>query len=1736
MKRLITLLLAVAMVLSLVPAAAAANDPGWALDGNWTYDTETGVLRQTTAGGGFNTWKQDISGGVELSYVVNFSEVEGELSRACGYLREWDNGAWQFLNYEIQRNAEHSQVYAMIRFSSDSGVNWTNGLQTTDWTVTSLSSLKVTFRMAENSDTLQWIFSDPTTGEVLQSQNIAISNFSDAFNSGVKQFLLYAESNSGLISYQDVQLKAAVEEEDTTGRTPVTFPCNADWNTADFQPDNTKDYEIGYDLDLTQIVSCTEANTWADNYAMVIRDPVNDAYFKHEIQSFCNGSGKYQAAISAQYWDGQNWSDRPFNWSTESNAPISKLHVVLTYDADNNTYSWVVTDRESNAVIDRNSLTATMPEVLRACTACELKTFVADKNNTVLANAPTNAYIKTEKGGEEPAEEYDPTKTPADFGWQTDAGKSFVNWQVSTDGTHMKITNDGKSGHRIYKELVQDSENFCVKMNVQIVNGRCEVEVMGKHIELNAQGGNGNQIYNKEINGWFDAKSQTCELTIARMGGGDLTVKMLGKGNAKAEVFALTPTNTADRNVYIGAIDTGNEVVYANVRDEGISGQNPGDFGWETDEGQDFSGWATVDGLNITGIYAQTTGSHRIWKSLISDQNSFSVKLAAALRDDTSAYVKVLNQTLELDTRGRNGQQVYVKVNGEGEWLDVENLVVPVYLSCDGGDLEISVVGTNEVKTYNIANKENSNNVELGLYAGTAEFRSIRAGKAAMGRRAVPFGTVAFDGVFAGADSLCADISEYQNHTVKPVAGSEADLVVVTPAAADFTAAASAEVFLSAFAARLNAVKGDVVVVASLPYIADADADKYAAANAGLRALAEQKGYLYADLYAAMGERAWSLNSAVGQTVAAGEVLEQLLRSCTCLAVNSVSPIKTTCTPAPAKTAEALAAFNAAATAEAVSAALENEALGLNLRSYRALSSENQAKVCAALAAAEKNAADFTAADALVLAETIKVSRANPRKDMTREIKTYVSVGDSITEGAQAVDRTTDCYAARFAAMLNALSPVTFINKGISGTRMCTRTDNDMFPPAKETVDDYIVANHPDLLTIAYGINDFHAGTSKQEFLTTYHGYLAEIQEKLPDTVVMVFSITAKGNDADAAGIKEWNAGIKALAEEFGYIYVDTYYDMRGVEWLLDDGLHPTNAGYRVLANVAMRTFNEYICINSVPVETHTPDEFGWDTDEPKDFSGWTATDAANVVAVYDKTTGNHRIWKGLLTNQKDFTAELDISTNNKSSAYVKVLGVTLELDSRGGDGNQSFVKLNGRNHDWVKGEACEMHVKLERKDGGDLTVIVTGKNGDKMELSAAPTEENENLELGLYAGTAKYENITVTCKEVEQTTFLVTFVDGLTGETIAVRTVETGESATAPAAPEHEGYTFKGWDKAFDNVTENLTVTALYEKNKVEYTVTFVDGLTKETIAAVKVEEGKSATAPEAPKHEGYTFKGWDKAFDNVTENLTVTALYEKNKTEYTVTFVDGLTKETIAAVKAEEGKSATAPEAPKHEGYTFKGWDKAFANVTENLTVTAIYEKNAEPAKPWVNPFKDVKTSDWFYEGVKFANQQELFNGTAHDTFSPNDAMTRAMLVTVLWRLDGKTTPTKTSGFVDVPSKAYYTEAVAWAAENGIVNGTDATHFAPNDEVTREQIAAILFRYAEKKGVDTTKRADLNAFPDANKVSAYAKDALAWANAEGLVKGSNENGKDYLIPTGSATRAQVATILARYAQNIVK
>lgn len=199
------------------------------------------------------------------------------------------------------------------------------------------------------------------------------------------------------------------------------------------------------------------------------------------------------------------------------------------------------------------------------------------------------------------------------------------------------------------------------------------------------------------------------------------------------------------------------------------------------------------------------------------------------------------------------------------------------------------------------------------------------------------------------------------------------------------------------------------------------------------------------------------------------------------------------------------------------------------------------------------------------------------------------------------------------------------------------------------------------------------------------------------------------------------------------------------------------------------------------------------------------------------------------------------------------------------------------------------------------------------------------------------------------------------------------------------------------------------------------------------------------------------------------------------------------------------------------------------DKLTVSTRIEVEFTDGKL---PFTDVHETDWFYNDVLFVYEEGLFAGTSDTTFSPNAAMTRAMLVTVLYRLEGEPAVSGRSGFSDVTFNSYYEDAVTWAADNGIVNGTSTTTFSPNANVTREQMAAILYRYAQHKKYNTAASSGLNGFTDHASVSGYAAASLEWAVAEKLVNGSA--GK--LMPTGNATRAQVAAILHRFVENVAK
>ena len=179
---------------------------------------------------------------------------------------------------------------------------------------------------------------------------------------------------------------------------------------------------------------------------------------------------------------------------------------------------------------------------------------------------------------------------------------------------------------------------------------------------------------------------------------------------------------------------------------------------------------------------------------------------------------------------------------------------------------------------------------------------------------------------------------------------------------------------------------------------------------------------------------------------------------------------------------------------------------------------------------------------------------------------------------------------------------------------------------------------------------------------------------------------------------------------------------------------------------------------------------------------------------------------------------------------------------------------------------------------------------------------------------------------------------------------------------------------------------------------------------------------------------------------------------------------------------------------------------------------------------PFEDVGADDWFCDDVRYVYENGLMNGTEETRFSPDLSTTRGMIVTVLYRMEGTPDTTAACPFADVPAGTYYEKAIAWAAANGIVNGYSATTFGPEDPITREQMAAILYRYASYKGIDVSAAADLSAYGDASSVSAYARPAMGWVCGAGIVQGSD----GLLLPTAHATRAQIAAILHRYCEKL--
>ena len=315
-------------------------------------------------------------------------------------------------------------------------------------------------------------------------------------------------------------------------------------------------------------------------------------------------------------------------------------------------------------------------------------------------------------------------------------------------------------------------------------------------------------------------------------------------------------------------------------------------------------------------------------------------------------------------------------------------------------------------------------------------------------------------------------------------------------------------------------------------------------------------------------------------------------------------------------------------------------------------------------------------------------------------------------------------------------------------------------------------------------------------------------------------------------------------------------------------------------------------------------------------------------------------------------------------------------------------------------------------------------------------------------------------------------------------------------------GYSFNGW------TSDNVTITNANNKN-----ASFTMPAKDVTVTANWTKNSSGGTG-----HIYYTIKATAGEGGKITPSGNSAVLYGRNKT-FTITPNDGY---AIADVKV-DGKSIGAVKT-----YTFE-------RVRGDHTIEAVFMKATGNPQTGVDvPFTDVSETDWFYADVAYVYANGLMAGTSVTTFSPNVTTTRGMIVTILYRLEGEPTISGTCPFDDVKSGSYYEKAIIWAAAKGIVSGYGSDLFGPDDPITREQMAVILFRYAQYKGLDVSAGEDTNilSYSDALDISEYAFPAMQWICGVSILNGSDGN----LMPRGSAIRAQVAAILHRFCENILK
>lgn len=378
---------------------------------------------------------------------------------------------------------------------------------------------------------------------------------------------------------------------------------------------------------------------------------------------------------------------------------------------------------------------------------------------------------------------------------------------------------------------------------------------------------------------------------------------------------------------------------------------------------------------------------------------------------------------------------------------------------------------------------------------------------------------------------------------------------------------------------------------------------------------------------------------------------------------------------------------------------------------------------------------------------------------------------------------------------------------------------------------------------------------------------------------------------------------------------------------------------------------------------------------------------------------------------------------------------------------------------------------------------------------------------------------------------------------------VRTAAGASTDKVKEEPLIAYEFCEKSWNHNDQTLLENADYDQNlAADKCFRFLFG------TALSDENGTTVSAPETTLWSvSYEVFGIDivdaKSTSTDSDSDNNSGIKPVVPDTFKISQTAGISGGTVSFDKTEAKKGDTVSVTAKaNEGYTLNGitvrtatgsaipvtgsnGSYSFTMPAEDVIITGDFSEINKPSTDDGFPFTDVASNRWSRSAVEYVFKNGLFSGTSSTEFSPETTMSRAMFVSVLYRLEGSPQVTGSSSFSDIAAGQYYSDAVKWASDNGIVSGYDASTFGPNDPVTREQMAAIFYRYANYKNYDTKTQGDLSGFTDASSVSSYASDAVKWAVGKGIVSGMSDG---TLQPQSNASREQTASIMQRFVQNV--